>query len=263
MSPPLLLIDAFGTGPFTGNPAAVVLLEEPRPDTWRQALAAEMNQAETAFVEREGSDWSLRWFTPRAEVELCGHATLAAAHALWHHHGAPEGTLRFMTLSGVLSAERGRDGEIELDFPALASTPASPPDDLIEGLGIAPMQVCRGPFDLLCVLDDADAVRALAPDLGRLARWPVRGVIATAPADREGIDFVSRFFAPALGVPEDPVTGSAHCALAPYWAAHLGKNVLTGAQLSPRGGQVRCTLRGSRVTLAGRAHTTLIGEVLA
>lgn len=259
---PIHLIDAFADEPFSGNPAAVVLLEEPAPDAWCQALAAEMNQAETAFVTREGSDWSLRWFTPRAEVDLCGHATLATAHALWRHHGAPDGTLRFMTRSGVLTADRTGDGMITLDFPALACTAVEPPADLVATLGLAPAQVLRTPYDLYCVVKDAATVRALAPDLAAIARWPVRGVIVTAPADEAGVDFVSRFFAPALGVPEDPVTGSAHCALAPWWARALDRRVLVGAQLSERGGRVRCTVRDRRVELAGRARTVVAGDVL-
>ncbi len=263
MPTPLHLIDAFADEPYSGNPAAVVLLDEPRPDSWRQAVAAEMNQAETAFLEREGSDWSLRWFTPGAEVELCGHATLASAHALWNHHGAPDGPLRFMTLSGVLTAMRTDDGQIALDFPALGTTGTTPPDDLVAALGRAPVEVLRSSYDLMCVYDDPAHVRDLDPDLAAMARWPVRGVSVTAAAGESDVDFVSRFFAPALGVPEDSVTGSAHCALAPYWAARLGRDTLAGAQLSPRGGRVSCTVQGSRVEIAGRAHTILAGELLA
>jgi PhzF family phenazine biosynthesis protein len=223
----------------------------------------EMNQAETAFVTPQGSAWSLRWFTPVAEIDLCGHATLAAAHALWQHHGAPDGPLRFMTRSGVLTAERDDQGMISLDFPALASRPTEAPEHLAATLGAPPEVVLRGPYDLLCVLANAEAVRALTPNLVAMAGWDVRGVIVTAEGEDAGADFVSRFFAPALGVPEDPVTGSAHCALAPYWSERLGRLELTGRQLSHRGGMIRCSVRGPRVSLAGRAITVLAGEVTA
>ncbi len=259
---PLHLVDAFADGPFTGNPAAVVRLDAARDEAWMQSLAMEMNQAETAFVRRLDDGWSLRWFTPRAEVDLCGHATLASAHALWHHHGETEPVLRFDTRSGVLTARRDDDA-ITLDFPAIASREADPMAELEAALGVRPVEVHRGRFDLMCVLEDAATLRALDPDLGAIARLDARGVIVTAPGDVDGIDFVSRFFAPALGVPEDPVTGSAHCALAPWWSARLGRDTLVGRQCSPRGGTVRCRLVGDRVELTGRAVTTLQAEVLA
>lgn len=259
----LHLIDAFADGPFTGNPAGVVLLEgtEP-PDTWCQSVAMEMNQAETAFITRRADGFGLRWFTPMAEVELCGHATLAAAHYLWDTGVvAPETSVSFHTLSGVLTAVRDANGWITLDFPAIGSVAEDAPPTVAMALGAPVRSVLRGAFDLLCVLEDAATVRALTPDLGAIALWDVRGVIATAPSDRPEVDFVSRCFFPALGVPEDPVTGSAHCALAPYWAAVLDRQILVGEQASRRGGQVRCEVAGDRVRLAGRAVTTLRGEL--
>jgi PhzF family phenazine biosynthesis protein len=259
----LHLIDAFADGPFTGNPAGVTLLDgTPPPDSWCQAVAMEMNQAETAFLTRRGDGFGLRWFTPVAEVELCGHATLAAAHFLWDTGAlAPEAVARFHTLSGVLTAVRDAEGWITLDFPAIPSTAEDAPPTVAAALGAPVQAVLRGAYDLLCVLEDAAAVRALTPDLGAIGHWDVRGVIATAPSDRAGVDFVSRCFFPALGVPEDPVTGSAHCALAPYWAAVFGRDILVGEQASRRGGQVRCEAAGDRVRLAGRAITTLRGEL--
>ncbi len=264
MSLPLHLIDAFSDGAFTGNPAAVVLLDGPRPDRWMQRVAMEMNQAETAFLDRADSAFSLRWFTPASEVDLCGHATLASAHFLWETGALdPAAPAQFDTRSGRLTATRLDDGAITLDFPAIRSSAAAAPDNLESVLGAAPREVLRGSFDLLCVLDDGAVVRALAPDLAAIAAWDVRGVLVTAAGDQPGVDFVSRCFFPALGVPEDPVTGSAHCALAPYWHGVTGRADLTGYQASARGGMVRCGIRGDRVELTGRAITTLEGALLA
>ncbi len=263
MSSTLHLIDAFTDRPFAGNPAGVVLLDAARSDGWMQRLAMEMNQAETAFLLPEDEGWSLRWFTPRAEVDLCGHATLASAHALWTHHGATAARLRFQTRSGELLAERDGDGAITIDLPALDSEPVAPPPDHEVALGLVPRESWRGPYDLMFLLDDPEAVAALDPDLGALARWDARGVIVTAAGGPDGVDFVSRFFAPALGVPEDPVTGSAHCALAPWWQARLGRGTLRAAQLSPRGGRITCRVRDDRVELTGHACTTLEAVVLA
>ncbi len=259
----LHLIDAFADAPFTGNPAGVTLLEGPSPpDAWCQAVAMEMNQAETAFITRRADGFGLRWFTPLAEVELCGHATLAAAHYLWDTGVlAPDAPARFHTLSGVLTATRDGDEWITLDFPVIRSVAEDAPPTVAAALGAPVQSVWRGAFDLLCVLENAAAVRALTPDLGAIIHWDVRGVIATAHSDRPDVDFVSRCFFPALGVPEDPVTGSAHCALAPHWAAVLGRNVLVGEQASRRGGHVRCEVVGDRVRLARRATTTLRGEL--
>ena len=257
------LIDAFADGPFTGNPAAVTFLDAPRTDTWLQQVAMEMNQAETAFLTRQEGGFSLRWFTPKAEVDLCGHATLASAHYLWESGELPRVDIaRFHTRSGWLSARRNPDGWITIDLPAIESRAAQSPPDLAIALGVMPRVVLRGDFDLLCVLDDAAAVRALAPDFARMARWDGRGVLVTAAGDRDGIDFVSRCFFPDLGIPEDPVTGSAHCALAMYWRNLLGRNEMVGYQASERGGTVRCAVVGDRVELTGRAVTTLRGTFL-
>lgn len=263
MSSTLHLVDAFAERPFTGNPAAVVLLDAPRPAAWMQQVAMEMNQAESAFLLPEDDGWHLRWFTPRAEVELCGHATLASAHALWAHHGATGPTLRFRTRSGMLQARRGADETITIDLPAITSTPFAPTEAMRDALRVAPLESWRGSYDLMFVLEDPAAVAALDPDLDAITHWDTRGVIVTAAGGPDGVDFVSRFFAPALGVPEDPVTGSAHCALAPWWATRLGRSTLSAAQLSPRGGRLACRVVEDRVELTGRARTTLAGALLA
>jgi PhzF family phenazine biosynthesis protein len=255
-------IDAFTDVPFCGNPAAVCLLEGANADAaWMQRVAAEMNLSETAFVDRRDGDWSLRWFTPTVEVALCGHATLATAHAMLEEGLlAPGGTARFHTKSGVLSATQ--TGElIELDFPATPAAPSAPPDGLIEALGMHPVHVARNQFDYLVELPSEEDVRSLMPDFAILRRLPVRGIVVTSRGGTAEFDFVSRFFAPASGIDEDPVTGSAHCALAPYWAPRLGKQRLTAYQASPRGGVLRVTLAGDRVLLAGRAVTILRGEL--
>lgn len=260
----LHLIDAFADGPFTGNPAAVVLLPATRPDAWMQRVAMEMNQAETAFLLGQEGGFSLRWFTPNKEVDLCGHATLASAHYLWEENHLDGNALaRFHTRSGWLTARRDDDGWITLDLPAIASHRTQPPADLAAVLGAEPQEVLRGDFDLLCVMKDAATVRNLRPDLNAMARWETRGLLVTAPGDVSGIDFVSRCFFPAFGVPEDAVTGSAHCALAVHWRDVLGREVLVGFQASARGGTVRCAVVGDRVELTGRAVTTLTGVLRA
>jgi PhzF family phenazine biosynthesis protein len=261
---PVCVVDAFADKPFTGNPAGVVFLDGPRDDAWRQAVAAELNLSETAFVESEGSATRLRWFTPTVEVALCGHATLAAAHALWETGRlAADREARFDTRSGILSAAR-RDGLIELDFPA---TPADPAPAFLAGLedalGAVPVWTGRSILYLMAVFETAAEVRALKPDMARVVDLPARGVIATAAGDDGVHHFVSRFFAPALGVPEDPVTGSAHCALTPYWAQRLGTPRLLGYQASARGGTVRVEHKGTRVRLAGHAVTVFTAELLA
>jgi predicted PhzF superfamily epimerase YddE/YHI9 len=260
---PLYIVDAFTDRPFAGNPAAVCLLTGRWPDDrWMQSVAAEMNLSETAFTwKRADGLFPLRWMTPAVEVALCGHATLAAAHILWETGAAPAGeTIRFETKSGVLTAAR-RGEEIELDFPAMPATPADPPRGLVEAIGAAPRFVGRNRFDYLLEFGSESEVRALRPDFGRLAAVECRGVIATAPSADGKIDFVSRFFAPAAGVNEDPVTGSAHCCLAVYWAGKLGKPELVGYQASPRGGVVRVAVAGDRVKLAGRAVTMVRGTL--
>ena len=256
-------VDAFTTIPFTGNPAAVVVLGQRREDLWMQSVAREMNLSETAFLVWEADAFRLRWFTPAVEVNLCGHATLASAHVLWDEGFAPaERPLRFLTRSGVLTATRGGD-RIELDFPARPDTTIETPPGLAEALGAAPRYVGRNVDDLVVLLDDEAAVRALAPDFGALRRLPVRGVTVTAPATTPGYDFVSRFFAPAVGVDEDPVTGSAHCCLAPFWQGRLGRDAMRGYQASARGGAVWVRVAGDRVVLGGQAVTVARGELLA
>lgn len=263
MDVPLLQIDAFTDRVLGGNPAAVMLLEAWPEDPLLQAVAAENHLSETAFLVPAGNgiDHELRWFTPRVEVDLCGHATLAAAWALFAEElaGPVRGdALAFSTRSGTLTVRR-EGPELVLDLPSRPGAPVPAPPDLVLGLGREPLQVLRS-RDLLAVLPDESSVRALDPDLGALARLDALGIIATAPSDTPGVDFVSRFFAPAAGVPEDPVTGSAHCTLTPYWADRLGRRELHARQVSARGGELRCTLAGERVLLAGRAVTYLRGR---
>jgi PhzF family phenazine biosynthesis protein len=261
----LLQVDAFTSQPFRGNPAAICLLDRQRDDGWMQSVAAEMNLSETAFLLPRDDGFLLRWFTPAVEVALCGHATLASAHALWEERLAPQDAqIRFHTKSGLLTAER--DGAvIELDFPATPAQPSEPAAGLLEALGIAkPVHVGRNRFDYFIEIDSEDAVRALNPNHAELRKIEVRGVVVTSRAgSTTAADFVSRFFAPGSGVDEDPVTGSAHCCLAPYWAEKLGKEELTGFQASSRGGYVRVRVAGDRVKLGGKAVTVLRGELLA
>jgi PhzF family phenazine biosynthesis protein len=259
----LLQVDAFSSEPFRGNPAAVCFLDRERDDAWMAKVAAEMNLSETAFLLPRDDGWSLRWFTPAVEVKLCGHATLGSAHAMWEEGVlAPDETARFHTLSGVLTASR--DGDfIELDFPAKANEEIAPPAGLLDALGVEDARyVGRNEFDYLVELDSEDAVRAVRPDFSVLRQLPVRGAIVTSRATNNGYDFVSRFFAPAAGVDEDPVTGSAHCALTPYWSERLGKSEMNAWQASARGGALRVRLAGDCVKLAGRAVTVLRGELV-
>ena len=257
----VLIVDAFTALPFRGNSAGVVLLETPREESWMQALAMELNHPETAFLVPEGDSYHLRWFTPTREVDLCGHATMASAHALWEM-GRLSGRspVRFRTRSGPLTA-RKHAGGIEMDFPAQPATtvaPADVPPGLAEALGTTWNYLGWNGTDYLIELESEEAVRALAPDFARLASIGSRGFIVTAASDSP-YDFVSRFFAPAFGINEDPVTGSAHCCLGPYWAAKVGKNQLVGYQASARGGTVKVTVRGDRCTLMGTAVTVLKG----
>jgi predicted PhzF superfamily epimerase YddE/YHI9 len=255
-------VDAFTDRPFAGNPAAVCLLPSPRDPTWMQHVAQEMNLAETAFLLRRSDGFDLRWFTPALEVDLCGHATLASAHVLWEEGHVPTAeTARFHTRSGVLTAAR-RGDMIWLDFPATPSWPAEAPSELRSGLGAVTLYVGRTPFDYLVELESESRVRSLDPDLAALSRLGTRGVIVTARSDDPAYDFVSRFFAPGSGIAEDPVTGSAHCGLGPFWAARLGKKELVGYQASARGGAVRVRLDGDRAHLGGHAVTVLRGEFL-
>ena len=254
-------VDAFTNRPFSGNPAAVLVLDGPADARWMQAVAREMNLSETAFLSPRAGGYDLRWFTPAAEVDLCGHATLASAHVLWTEgFEAPAAPLRFFTRSGPLSAHR--DGpSIVLDFPATPPHEAEPPEELCEALGIRPRYAGSTRFDFLLEAPSEEAVRGLHPDFGRLkALAGLRGVIVTAAA-KAPYDFVSRCFAPGVGIDEDPVTGSAHCALGPFWARRTGHRDLLGWQASPRGGEVGVRVLGDRVLLLGRAVTVVRGRL--
>jgi len=258
----LLHIDAFTDQPFKGNPAAVCLLDRERDAAWMQHVGAEMNLSETAFLLRRDDGWSLRWFTPAVEVDLCGHATLASAHALWSEGllGDKE-TARFHTRSGLLTATRSGDW-IELDFPVTRESRSDAPPGLLESLGVkSAAYVGRNKFDYIVEVESEDVVRALNPDHALLRKIPVRGVIVTSRGANGRYDFVSRFFAPGSGIDEDPVTGSAHCCLTPYWSAKLGKTELNAYQASKRGGMLRVRLDGDRVRLGGRAVTIFRGEL--
>jgi PhzF family phenazine biosynthesis protein len=273
--PRIRIIDAFTDRPFSGNPAAVCLLDGDHwpPETWMRQVAMEMSLSETAFArplrDEAGACWALRWFTPVVEDDICGHATLATAHAL-REDGHLTGSARFMTRSGVLRADAAPGGVITLDFPAAAVTVTDVPVGLADALGAAPAAaMSTGELrDVLAVFGTEDEVRALAPDMGAIAsitrRDGIRGITATAPAadPGRGYDFVSRFFSPADGIPEDPVTGSAHTALSPYWARRLSRHEVTGFQASARGGLVRTRLDGDRVRLSGHARTVLDGHLL-
>lgn len=265
MNVPIFQVDAFSAEPFGGNPAAVCFPVEALDDRTMQLVAREMNLSETAFVVPEEDAFRLRWFTPTVEVDLCGHATLAAAHALWET-GRLEGTAvaRFLTRSGELTARRpdGGDPAILLDFPATPPEPSGPIEGLAEALGAEPVRLGRSRFDVLAELESDQVVRALRPDLRRLASVEARGVIVTARSDDRRFDFVSRFFAPATGVDEDPVTGSAHCCLAPFWASRLGQAELRAYQASERGGELVVRTRDDRVELLGRAITVMRGELI-
>ena len=261
------VIDAFTAKPFAGNPAAVVPLSAPLPDALLQSIAAEFNLAETAFPRRlDDGRFELRWFTPTREVPLCGHATLAAAYALWESNAAPhDQPIRFITRSsGELICHRRLEGWIEMNFPATPPQPAPLPPDAAAVLRVVgPVTpVGTAPMNLTLRLPTAEQVRTCKPDLAVLATWHPVGVTVTAPGDEPGVDFVSRFFAPQAGVPEDPVTGSAHCALVPYWAAETGRKSFVARQLSARGGELRLELRGDRVHLLGQAITTMQGALL-
>ena len=254
----LFQVDAFARRQFEGNPAAVCPLGAWLEDDILQAIAEENNLSETAFFVPAGTGFELRWFTPLAEVDLCGHATLASAHVLFGELAHPEPVIRFATRSGELTVER-RGDLLAMDFPARPPRPCAAPVALIEGLGAQPAEVLAAD-DYVAVFDGEAAVRALNPDMALLRELDLRGVCVTAPASGE-IDFVSRFFAPGVGVPEDPVTGSSHCELAPYWAARLGRNHLRARQVSGRGGDVACELQGDRVILAGAAVTFMKAEI--
>lgn len=255
-------VDAFTTRLFSGNPAAVVALTSWPGDRVLQAIAAENNLSETAFFVEAASGFDLRWFTPLCEVELCGHATLATAHVLFRHLAWPDPVIVFHTRSGELTVWR-EGARIVMDFPAQHLTPCAMPPWLVAGLGVKPREVLTTARDYVAIYDDPQTVLALRPDQEVLRALDRPGIAISAQATGigEGVDFVSRFFAPRLGVPEDPVTGSAHCALAPYWARRLGKSLLSARQLSSRGGEILCGVGGDRVTLSSHAVTFLTGEI--
>jgi PhzF family phenazine biosynthesis protein len=255
-------VDAFTDRPFAGNPAAICWLESEADPTWMQSVAAEMNLSETAFVRRLADGLELRWFTPAVEVDLCGHATLATAHAIWSSDLVPNGEpLCFNTKSGLLTCTR--DGSfIELDFPATPASAVETPALLFDALGAQAVFVGRSRFDYLAVVESPAVVRSLRPDFRKLSQIPARGVIVTSRSDDSQFDFISRFFAPNCGVDEDPVCGSAHCCLTPYWAERLGKRHLMAYQASARGGVLRLRLYGDRVILGGQAVTVWQGEML-
>lgn len=259
MKIPMWQVDAFAAETFAGNPAAVCLLDAWLDDRTLQAIAAENNLSETAYLVPRGEEFDLRWFAPAAEVALCGHATLAAAKVLFDLRGWPKPEIRFQTRArGALTVER-RGEWLEMDFPALPSRPIETPAGLGAALGAEPGQVLASTDDWLVVLDDEAAVRGLKPNFAALKTFDCRCVVPTARGATA--DFVSRAFAPRYGIPEDPVTGSAHCALAPYWAGMLGKDELRAFQVSARGGEVRCRNAGDRVRLAGQATVFLEGTI--
>ena len=258
----IVQVDAFTDKPFHGNPAAVCLLTERRDDSWMQRVAQEMNLSETAFLEKQEDGYGLRWFTPAVEVNLCGHATLASAHALWELGIlAPHEEARFHTLSGLLTA-RLRGDWIEMDFPAQPVKPTSFPTDLARALGTSMQYVGFNPQNYLVEVESERTLRVMKPDMSLIAGLGSHGLIVTARSENDQYDFTSRFFAPQFGIPEDPVTGSAHCSLGPYWGEKLDKHTLVGYQASARGGVVRVKLAGDRVKLGGQAITVLRGDLL-
>ena len=260
----IVQVDAFTNRPFAGNPAAVCVLREPKPEQWLRDVAREMNLSETAFLTPQDGGFHLRWLTPSVEVDLCGHATVASAHVLWEDGYLAEGQqAKFYTRSGLLTADR-RGEWIELDFPAKVAAPAEAPAELLRSLGVERARfVGKNAFDYLVEIDSEEELRNVSPDHSALRKIPVRGVIVTAQPVGGEYDFVSRFFAPGSGVDEDPVTGSAHTALGPYWAKRLGKTEFTAFQASARGGVVKVTVAGDRVLLGGQAVTVMTGELLA
>jgi len=261
MKEEIFQIDSFTHKPFTGNPAAVCLLESSRNENWMQQLAKEMNLSETAFLFRRAEGFELRWFTPTCEVDLCGHATLAGAFALWEAGVLkPVQEARFYTKSGLLTARKKAD-HIELDFPAEPVKPSDAPEGLAEALGIQWKYIARNRFDYLLEVDSEEIVRSAKPDFATLKEIVQQGVIITSVCSSADYDFISRYFAPAEGINEDPVTGSAHCALGPYWGKKLSTNILTAFQASERGGVVGVRLDENRVHLIGRAVLVFRGKL--
>jgi PhzF family phenazine biosynthesis protein len=254
-------VDAFTSEPFGGNPAAVCVLDEPRSERWMQLVAREMNVSETAFVVRGRETFGLRWFTPAVEVDLCGHATLASAHVLWTiGDHPPDRPARFDTRSGILTATRRGDW-IELDFPATPEQATDEPAGLLDALELPSAYVGKSRFDYLVAVDDEATVRGLRPDFNRLRLLKARGVIVTSRSTDPAFDFVSRYFAPAFGIDEDPATGSTHCCLAEFWSRRLGKKTFQARQLSERGGVIKAVVDGDRVRLLGQAVTVLRAEL--
>ncbi len=267
MSVRVYTVDAFTNTPYSGNPAAVCCLEAPANDQWMQDVASEMNLAETAFVYQENDGYRLRWFTPTVEVDICGHATLASSHILWEQKlASPDKPIRFYTRSGVLTASKIGD-RIELDFPADPESTVELTEDLSivlrESLGAEPMYVGKSQRDFLVEVKNETILKEMVPNMSILAQVPMRGYIVTTKSDRPEFDFISRCFYPAVGIPEDSVTGSAHCCLAIFWAKRLGKSEMNGYQASSRGGTVGVKIIGDRVILMGQAVTILVGELLA
>ena len=258
---PLIQVDAFTNRLFSGNPAAICLLEQESHSDWMQAVAAEMNLSETAFVRPLEEGFELRWFTPAIEVDLCGHATLASAHALWDEGVVnPSQPIRFHTRSGVLTCLRVGDF-IELDFPETPAQESEVPAGLLNALGVQPSFVGKSKFDKFVLVESEQVVRSLKPDFAMLRQIPMRGVIVTSTSDDPRYDFVSRYFAPGAGIEEDPVTGSAHCCLGPYWSEQLGKTEMMAYQASERGGELHVSIAGDRVILGGQAVTVFKGEI--
>jgi PhzF family phenazine biosynthesis protein len=261
MAPPVFHVDAFTDLPFTGNPAAVCLLPSWKADGWLQAVAREMNLSETAFLVKQSTHFDLRWFTPTVEVDLCGHATLASAHILWQQGQTGGDEIRFSTKSGILKAIRHGD-DIDLDFPLKPEAAAQAPPGLLEALGVSAKYVGKNQLDYLVEVASESALRRIAPDFKSLATVPVRGIIVTSKAADPRFDFVSRFFAPASGIDEDPVTGSAHCCLGDFWRKRLNKTELLAFQASARGGVVKVRVTNDRAFLSGKAVTVARGELL-
>ncbi len=258
----LFQVDAFADRPFSGNPAAVCLLKGPAEEAWMQDVAREMNLSETAFLHEAGDGFGLRWFTPKFEVELCGHATLASSHVLWEEGILdPEDPARFLTKSGLLLAHKQGDW-IEMDFPSRPAQSATAPASLLDALGVEPTYVGKSRYDYLVEVRAESEVLDLKPDFAALLKAPSRGIMVTSRTDREGYDFASRFFAPAAGIDEDPVTGSAHCTLGPHWRDRLGKDELLAYQASERGGTVRVRVGDDRVHLGGQAVTVFRGSLV-
>lgn len=261
MSLTIFQVDAFTSKPFGGNPAAVCILPEPREAEWMQNVALEMNLSETAFLVKQAEGYDLRWFTPAVEVDLCGHATLASAHILYETSLLTAGEeARFHSRSGLLTARKAGNF-LELNFPAVPATPQEPPAGLLDALHVVPRFVGKNRMDFLVEVETETEVRGLQPDFAQLSTLGVRGVMVTARATSSGFDFVSRFFAPGSGINEDPVTGSAHCCLGPYWQGRLGKSEFRAYQASARGGEVRVVVEGERVRLGGQAITVMRAEL--